>query len=228
MDFGYGAPDLLAMVECGILGMCYFSTSYLADRVPELEIVDLPFLFGDSAHAYGALDGALGAHLTERIEAQTGYKNLGFWDNGFRHLSNSIRDVRTPEDCRGLAGSLTAQRDAREDLRTPGSRARAGGTQGRNRHDRIGRGERAGKSTLEHRDLRRHEPPKAHHDERPFLRGAQPCSSTGRASTPGPRKFKKRRARASARPSTTKEMPPRRGKLRFARASKKKASPSWT
>lgn len=102
MDFGYGAPDLLAMVECGMLGMCYFSTSYLADRVPELEIVDLPFTFEDSAHAYGALDGALGAHLSERIEAQTGYKSLGFWDNGFRHLSNSVRDVRTPDDCRGL------------------------------------------------------------------------------------------------------------------------------
>ncbi len=102
MDFGYGAPDLLSMVECGMLNLCYFSTSYIADRVPELEIVDLPFTFEDSVHAYGALDGALGAHLSERIEAQTGYKNLGFWDNGFRHLSNSVRDVRTPEDCRGL------------------------------------------------------------------------------------------------------------------------------
>ena len=102
MDFGYAAPDLLALVECGLLSMCYFSTSYLADRVPELGIVDLPFLFEDSAHASGALDGALGAHLTERIEARTGYRNLGFWDNGFRHLSNSVRDVRTPGDCRGL------------------------------------------------------------------------------------------------------------------------------
>ena len=102
MDFGYSAPDLLDMVECGMLDMCYFSTSYLADRVPELGVVDLPFMFEDSAHVCGVLDGELGAHLSERIEAQTGYKNLGFWDNGFRHLSNSVRDVRTPEDCRGL------------------------------------------------------------------------------------------------------------------------------
>ncbi len=102
MDFGYAAGDLLSMVECGLLGMCYFSTSYLADRVPELEIVDLPFLFEDAAHAHRALDGALGAHLSERIEAQTGYGCLGFWDNGFRHLSNSARDVRTPADCKGL------------------------------------------------------------------------------------------------------------------------------
>ena len=102
MDFGYAASDLLAMVECGLLGMCYFSTSYLVQRVPELDIVDLPFLFEDSAHAYGALDGALGEYLSERIEAQTGYRNLGFWDNGFRHLSNSVCDVRTPADCRAL------------------------------------------------------------------------------------------------------------------------------
>ncbi len=102
MDFGYGASDLLSLVECGLLDMCYFSTSYLVERTPALEIVDLPFLFQDSTCAHRALDGALGGRLTERIEAQTGYKNLGFWDNGFRHLSNSVRDVRTPEDCRGL------------------------------------------------------------------------------------------------------------------------------
>ncbi len=102
MDFGYRASDLLALVECGLLTMCYFSTSYLAGRAPELEVIDLPFMFEDSARAHEALDGALGARLAERIEAGTGYRSLGFWDNGFRHLSNSVRDVRTPADCRGL------------------------------------------------------------------------------------------------------------------------------
>lgn len=102
MDFGYGAADLLSLVECGVLEMCYFSTSYLTERAPELEVIDLPFIFEDSARAHAALDGALGARLAGGIEAQTGYRCLGFWDNGFRHLSNSVRDVRTPEDCRGL------------------------------------------------------------------------------------------------------------------------------
>ncbi|MDX1401677.1 MAG: TRAP transporter substrate-binding protein [Kiloniellales bacterium] len=102
MDFGYRADDLLAMVECGLLTMCYFSTSYLASRVPELEVIDLPFVFEDEAHAHAALDGALGAFLTEKIESRINYRVLGYWDNGFRHLTNRLRPVRTPQDLKGM------------------------------------------------------------------------------------------------------------------------------
>ena len=42
---GRPATDLLAQVERGRLTMCYLSTSYLADRVPELALLDLPFVF---------------------------------------------------------------------------------------------------------------------------------------------------------------------------------------
>jgi tripartite ATP-independent transporter DctP family solute receptor len=102
MDFGYRADDLLGMVECGLLTMCYFSTSYLANRVPELEVIDLPFVFEDEAHAHAALDGALGALLTEKIESRIDYRVLGYWDNGFRHLTNRLRPVRTPADLKGM------------------------------------------------------------------------------------------------------------------------------
>ena len=82
--------------------MCYFATSYLAHRVPELAVLDLPFLLDHRERAYALLDGALGAHLAERVEAATGYRVLGYWDNGFRHLTNRVRPLRTPADCRGL------------------------------------------------------------------------------------------------------------------------------
>ena len=101
MDFGYAAPDLLAMVECGMLGMCYFSTSYLADRAPELEIVDLPFLFEDSAHAYGALDGALGgaSHRTNR--GADGLQEPGFLG---QRIPPSLEQRPRRENARGLPG----------------------------------------------------------------------------------------------------------------------------
>ncbi len=102
MDFGYRADELLSMVECGLLTMCYFSTSYLADRVPELEVIDLPFVFESEAHAHAALDGALGAFLTEKIESRVNYRVLGYWDNGFRHLTNRLRPVRAPGDLKGM------------------------------------------------------------------------------------------------------------------------------
>lgn len=103
MDFGYAAGDLLWMTERGILTLCYQSTSYLADRVPELELADLPFLFEGLDQARAAFDGALGARLAQSIERRIpAYRVLGFFENGFRHLSNRLRPVRTPADLAGM------------------------------------------------------------------------------------------------------------------------------
>lgn len=99
---GRPAADLLDLVERGELTMCYFSTSYLARRIPELALLDLPFLFDRRERAYTLLDGALGSLLADRLEAGTGYRVLGYWDNGFRHLTNRVRPIRAPADCRGL------------------------------------------------------------------------------------------------------------------------------
>ena len=98
LDFGYRSEDTLWMAEHGILTLAYQSTSYLSDRVPELGFTDLPFLFRDNEHARSAMDGALGDYLKERIEDSVGYRVLGFFENGFRHVSNSLRPVRSPAD----------------------------------------------------------------------------------------------------------------------------------
>jgi TRAP-type transport system periplasmic protein len=102
MDLGYKGEDLLWMVEHGILTLAYQSTSYLTSRVPELGLVDLPFLFEDLEHARTAMDGKLGEYLTERIEARIGYRMLGYLENGYRHVSNRLRPVHTPADLAGM------------------------------------------------------------------------------------------------------------------------------
>lgn len=102
LDDGRPASDLLWMVERGELTLCYFSTSYLGDRVPELNVLETPFLFDDLAQAHGALDGALGRALSEATEAKTGFRVLGYWDNGFRHLTNRLRPIRRPSDIEGM------------------------------------------------------------------------------------------------------------------------------
>jgi TRAP-type C4-dicarboxylate transport system substrate-binding protein len=102
LDSGRAAQALLEDVEAGVTTLCFFSSSYLVDRVPELGIIDLPYLFDSLEHAHAALDGALGAALSERTRHRTGLLPLGYWDNGFRHISNRSRDIRSPEDCRGL------------------------------------------------------------------------------------------------------------------------------
>src|SRR5262249_53353377 len=79
MDFGYKAEDILWLVEHGLLALGSQSSSYLTDRVPELGFVDLPFLFAGNAAARGAMDGALGRFLAERIEAKANYRVLGWF-----------------------------------------------------------------------------------------------------------------------------------------------------
>ncbi len=103
MDFGYKSEDVLWMSERGILTVAYQSTSYLTNRVPELEFIDLPFLFGSLEQARSAMDGPLGAYMTRKIEERIpGYRILGYFENGYRHVSNRIRPVHTPADMQGL------------------------------------------------------------------------------------------------------------------------------
>ena len=102
MDFGYRGEDILWLVEHGLLTLGYQSSSYLTARVPELGFVDLPFLFKDNEQARAAIDGALGRHLTEKIEQRTGYRILGYFENGFRQISNRLRPVRKPADLAGM------------------------------------------------------------------------------------------------------------------------------
>ena len=102
MDLGYRAEDILWLVEDGLLTLGYQSSSYLTDRVPELGIVDLPFLFADTRSARVAMDGALGDVLAGKIEERVNFRVLGWFENGFRHISNRIREVRTPADLAGM------------------------------------------------------------------------------------------------------------------------------
>ena len=102
MDFGYRAEEILWLVEGGVLTLGYQSSSYLTDRVPELGFVDLPFLFERRNSARAAIDGALGRFLAERIEQRVNYRILGYFENGFRHISNRLRRVRVPADLKAM------------------------------------------------------------------------------------------------------------------------------
>jgi len=102
MDCGHKAQDILTLVEHGEMTLGYQSSSYLTDRVPELGFVDLPFLFADNAQARGAMDGALGAYLARMTEERINYRILGWFENGFRHISNRLRPIHVPADLKGM------------------------------------------------------------------------------------------------------------------------------
>lgn len=99
---GERATDLLASIEEGQRQLAYLTSGYLSARVPELAVLDLPFSVADRAEALRSLDGEAGALLREAVARRTGLHVLGFWDNGFRHVSNAVRPLRTLADCEGL------------------------------------------------------------------------------------------------------------------------------
>lgn len=102
MDHGRKAEDILTLVEDGEITLGYQSSSYLTDRVPELGFVDLPFLFSSNAQARAAMDGALGEFLVRKTEERINYRILGWFENGFRHISNRLRPIHVPADMKGM------------------------------------------------------------------------------------------------------------------------------
>ncbi|MGH1483760.1 MAG: TRAP transporter substrate-binding protein [Geminicoccales bacterium] len=120
VEDGNKASDLLSMTESGAIDGCYFSSSYLAGRVPELALFDQHFAVPDRRRAYGVLDGSLGRRLAEEVEAKTGYTVLGYWDNGLRQISSVSTALRTPADCTGLKLRTLASDDHQRVFRALG------------------------------------------------------------------------------------------------------------
>ena len=102
LKLGRNSGDLPLMVESGELTFCYLATIRFVDWVPEFRIFDLPFVVQDRDRTHRALAGALGERFSQQMDRGSPYKLLGMWDNGFRYLSNRVRPVRAPADCKGL------------------------------------------------------------------------------------------------------------------------------
>jgi len=77
------------------------SSSPLVGILPALGVFDLPFLFANAEEADAVMDGEFGDMINEKLET-VGLVNLGYWENGFRNLSNSKRPVTKWEDFDGM------------------------------------------------------------------------------------------------------------------------------
>ena len=102
LRLGRGSGDLVPMVERGELSFCYISAVRFSKAAPELQVLELPFVVRDRAAVFGALDGELGERARRNIDEKSACRLLGYWDNGFRHLTNRVRAIRAPADCRGI------------------------------------------------------------------------------------------------------------------------------
>jgi len=88
-------------VQLGTLDLTLTSTGPLPNFVPEVAILDIPFLFRDYAHARAVLDGPIGQELLQKFPAKN-LVALTWAENGFRHMTNSRHPVNVPDDLKGL------------------------------------------------------------------------------------------------------------------------------
>jgi tripartite ATP-independent transporter DctP family solute receptor len=88
-------------LQLGTVHLTVTSTGPLGGFVPEMNVVDLPFLFRDAEHAYKVLDGEIGQSLLKKFES-VGIMGLAFWENGFRHITTSKKPINQPTDMKGL------------------------------------------------------------------------------------------------------------------------------
>jgi tripartite ATP-independent transporter DctP family solute receptor len=90
-----------AALQGGVQEMLVASTTSLAGVVKEFGVFDFPFLFGNARQADAMVDGPLGKLLGGKL-AEKGVVVLGFFDLGFRNVTNGKRPVTKPEDLDGL------------------------------------------------------------------------------------------------------------------------------
>ena len=92
---------LITNIQAGSLEMINVASGIMKlDK--KLGVFDLPWLFSDRDHVKRAMNAGLENAIRERVEEVGGMKVIGVYENGFRHVINSQREVSTPADLDGL------------------------------------------------------------------------------------------------------------------------------
>jgi tripartite ATP-independent transporter DctP family solute receptor len=96
-----GDLEVFEGLKMGSIQGSTMSTGPIASFAPRFNVLDLPFLFKDRETAYKVLDGEIGQELMKDLEG-TGVIGINYWENGFRHLTNNVKEVKSVDDIKGL------------------------------------------------------------------------------------------------------------------------------
>jgi tripartite ATP-independent transporter DctP family solute receptor len=92
---------ILEGVRLGSIDIALTGNPFFTQFAPRLNVLDLPYLFRDTSHAHKVMDGPVGEALLKDLERNR-MKGLGFWEIGFRHITNSRHPIRAPQDLSGI------------------------------------------------------------------------------------------------------------------------------
>ncbi len=95
--------DIYEGIQLGGGASCVISgTAILNNFIAQISVLDLPFLWQDYEHVHRVLDGKVGRQLAQQLEQQ-GFKVLAWMDSwGYRNIITADKEVKTPEDLKGL------------------------------------------------------------------------------------------------------------------------------
>lgn len=97
-----GDKVLMEGLQIGTVDFAEINTSVITSIIPELSVLDLPYLFSSSEHAYKVLDGEIGDQMLALVQAKAGIVPVAYWENGFRYFTNDVRPITKPEDLKGI------------------------------------------------------------------------------------------------------------------------------
>jgi tripartite ATP-independent transporter DctP family solute receptor len=96
-----GEREAIENVQLGNIDLTFASSAPVASFAPEFFAFDIPFLFSNRQQAYAVLDGEIGTDIMNSLKDK-GIVGLAYWENGFRQLTNSKKEIRTPDDLAGM------------------------------------------------------------------------------------------------------------------------------
>ena len=97
---GDKASSLIEKTQHEKIHVSYLLSSYFEKILPEIKILDLPYLFNNRNEAYNSLKSDFFSYIDDKLKDKN-LKLLGFWDNGIRHISSKIKLIQTLSDCKG-------------------------------------------------------------------------------------------------------------------------------
>ncbi|BEU88429.1 TRAP transporter substrate-binding protein [Selenomonas sp. TAMA-11512] len=99
-----GESDMMDAVSNGTQDMVLSSTGPIpafSKNTANWSTLDLPYLFENREQAYKVFDSPIGDGLLAEFDG-TGIKAVGFWENGFREVTNNKKEIKTPADLQGM------------------------------------------------------------------------------------------------------------------------------
>jgi tripartite ATP-independent transporter DctP family solute receptor len=99
-----GEKETIEQTQIGAIQMLRVSVGSMGPIVDDINVVNMPFLFRNTAHAEKMMDGPIGQELLDKITASpnAGLVALCWMDSGARSLYNTKRPIKAIEDIKGL------------------------------------------------------------------------------------------------------------------------------